>query len=79
MEEASKAVTQATRMLLAAARNAGQAEFGAIQEPEDISKLSITEFKVKEMEKQTNILKLEKELELARFSLAHLRKSQYNK
>ena len=76
LEDASKSVTQATRLLLAAARTAGNIDLH-VQEPEDLSKLTITEFKVKEMEQQTQILKLEKQLELARFGLSKIRKSQY--
>lgn len=44
-----------------------------------IKGLSLTEVKIKEMEQQARILKLEKELEMSRVRLASMRKAQYDK
>jgi len=74
LNSAAKAVTQATTQLVAAAKTTFQ------DEPEqNISVGAVGGFqhKVKEMEIQTDILKLEKELENARNRLANLRKGQY--
>jgi hypothetical protein len=49
----------------------------ADQELRDYSKMTITQFKVKEMEQQTLILRLEKELERSRKELFRMRKEHY--
>lgn len=75
LEAASRTIGKTTRILVAAAK--------ATQEEEeedlavDIAKMSMTERKIKEMEEQTRILKLEKELERARQRLARTRKESY--
>jgi hypothetical protein len=68
-------VSHATSLLVAAARAA------SVQEDEeevvDYSKMSATGFKVKEMEQQMMVLRLEKDLQKARKGLAEMRKSEY--
>lgn len=61
-------------MLVAAAKAAAQRKTEDVQE---YGLLSDTQRKVKEMEIQTDILKIEKELENARKRLFTVRKQQY--
>mmetsp|Transcript_20496 Transcript_20496/g.78571 ORF Transcript_20496/g.78571 Transcript_20496/m.78571 type:complete len:818 (-) Transcript_20496:50-2503(-) len=75
LEEASKTIGRTTRLLVAAAKATQEEEE---ELAEDLSKLSMTEKKIKEMEEQTRILKLEKELERARQRLALTRKQAYS-
>lgn len=72
---AAKSVSHATSLLVAAARAA------SIQDEEiestDYSKMSATGFKVKEMEQQMLVLRLEKDLQKARKGLSEMRKQEY--
>lgn len=77
LESASKAVTQATRNLVIAAQTEVKREVVEEDARASIRGLSLTEVKIKEMEQQARILKLEKELEMSRVRLASMRKSQY--
>jgi hypothetical protein len=65
LTEASKRVGGATNQLVQAARNAAQWEDTA-------------DSKIKEMERQMEILRLERELELARAQLGTMRKNEYD-
>jgi hypothetical protein len=73
--EMNRAVQSATQMLVVAAK----ALMSLVDEPAviDYSKLSVTQFKVKEMEQQTKILKLEKEIQRAQKALFDMRKAHY--
>eukprot|EP00026_Physarum_polycephalum_P001759 Phypoly_transcript_01761.p1 GENE.Phypoly_transcript_01761~~Phypoly_transcript_01761.p1 ORF type:complete len:997 (+),score=299.16 Phypoly_transcript_01761:86-3076(+) len=75
LSSAARSVSHATSLLVAAARAA------SIQDEEseviDYSKMSATGFKVKEMEQQMMVLRLEKDLQKARKGLAEMRKSEY--
>eukprot|EP01113_Clastostelium_recurvatum_P033497 TRINITY_DN4425_c0_g1_i1.p1 TRINITY_DN4425_c0_g1~~TRINITY_DN4425_c0_g1_i1.p1 ORF type:complete len:657 (+),score=216.76 TRINITY_DN4425_c0_g1_i1:108-2078(+) len=72
---AAKSVSQATALLLAAAKAAAAKDEDDMEA--DYAKLSVTGYKVKEMEQQMLILRLEKELQKARNSLANMRKAEY--
>eukprot|EP01119_Soliformovum_irregulare_P007050 TRINITY_DN19455_c0_g1_i1.p1 TRINITY_DN19455_c0_g1~~TRINITY_DN19455_c0_g1_i1.p1 ORF type:complete len:981 (-),score=386.73 TRINITY_DN19455_c0_g1_i1:40-2982(-) len=74
LNAAAKAVTQATTQLVAAAKTTFQEEEETLS---GVGAVGGFQHKVKEMEIQTDILKLEKELENARNRLANLRKGQY--
>eukprot|EP01096_Ripella_sp_DP13-Kostka_P006389 TRINITY_DN2290_c0_g1_i1.p1 TRINITY_DN2290_c0_g1~~TRINITY_DN2290_c0_g1_i1.p1 ORF type:complete len:857 (-),score=487.74 TRINITY_DN2290_c0_g1_i1:53-2593(-) len=81
LEKASQAVAKATRMLVEAARAGSQAASDAEIEEQlsaEMSQLSMTQYKIKEMEQQTRILKLEREIETERKRLAKMRESQYS-
>ncbi|EGG14632.1 I/LWEQ domain-containing protein [Cavenderia fasciculata] len=75
LSNAAKSVQHATNLLVAAAK--AVAANVAAEEEIDFSGLTITGFKVKEMEQQMAILRLEKELEYARKGLSGMRKQQY--
>ncbi|KYR02947.1 I/LWEQ domain-containing protein [Tieghemostelium lacteum] len=75
LTNAAKHVSNATALLVAAAK--AVAAKVASEEEIDFEKLSVTAFKVKEMEQQMSILRLEKELETARKGLSVIRKTQY--
>lgn len=74
---ASRAVTQATRTLVLAAQTEVAAEVVEEDTREQLSGLSVTEVKIREMEQQAAILRLEKQLETERIKLASMRKAQY--
>lgn len=75
LSNAARSVSHATSLLVAAARAA------SIQDEEvevtDYSKMSATGFKVKEMEQQMMVLRLEKDLQKARKGLSEMRKQEY--
>ena len=77
LNAAAKAVQNATAMLVAAAK----ALMKLVDDSSkiDYSRLSVHQFKVKEMEQQTLILKLEKEVDRARKELFRMRKEYYSK
>jgi len=77
LEAASKAVTQATRTLTLAAQTEIKQETVEEETRASLDGLSLTEVKIREMEQQAQILKLEKELEMSRIRLASMRKAQY--
>lgn len=79
LEAASKAVSQATRTLVMAAQTEVKAETVEEDTRAKLDGLSLTEVKIKEMEQQAEILKLEKQLETSRLCLASMRKAQYEK
>jgi len=68
-------------MLVDAARAGSHAVSEAEMEEQlslEMSQLSLTQYKIKEMEQQTRILKLEKDLEVERKRLNKMRESQYS-
>jgi hypothetical protein len=77
LEEASKEVTNASKALVKAVKAIAAKQLKD-KEALDYSKFAAHEFKVKEMEKQVEILKLEKELTNAREQLAEMRKFSYH-
>jgi len=76
LRDASSRVTQATSQLVNAAKHAAEWEKEQ-QEMEMDDKYNLTEAKIKEMEQQMAILRLEKELEKARSQLSGMRKAEY--
>ncbi|KAI0216667.1 sla2 Src-like adaptor 2 [Massospora cicadina] len=78
LEAASKAVTTAARNLVKAVKEIDAKQREAKPSPLDLKSLAPHEFKVKEMEQQVSILKLEKELAAARSDLALMRKHSYH-
>jgi hypothetical protein len=68
LERAAKAVTDACKALVRQVK--AITEKPGADEPSDYSHLPLNEFRVKEMEQQVEVLKLEKELTLARRTLA---------
>jgi len=76
LRDASSRVTQATGQLVNAAKAAAQweQEQSAVEQDE---KYNLAENKIKEMEKQMEILRLEKALEAARSNLGKMRKDEY--
>ena len=76
LEQAAKAVTSACRALVKLVRTMTEREGGA--EEEDYSRMATHEFKVKEMEQQVEVLKLEKELTQARRVLGAMRRAGYH-
>jgi len=76
LKEASTRVAQATGQLVTAAKTAAAWEQEKQQEDEE-RKYNLTDNKVKEMEKQVEILRLEKELDKARNALGTMRKAEY--
>ncbi|KAN0000816.1 hypothetical protein ACTFIZ_001260 [Dictyostelium cf. discoideum] len=76
LSNAAKSVSNATNLLVAAAK--AVAAKVASEEDIDFDKLTVTGYKVKEMEQQMAILRLEKELEVARKGLSVIRKKQYD-
>ncbi|KAI9293056.1 hypothetical protein K502DRAFT_335785 [Neoconidiobolus thromboides FSU 785] len=75
LEEASKAVTNASKGLVKAVKALSEKQQSSSM---DLSNVAPHEFKVKEMEQQVSILKLEKELAVARAQLAQMRKHSYH-
>ncbi|KAL1840341.1 hypothetical protein VTJ49DRAFT_555 [Mycothermus thermophilus] len=76
LEQASKAVGAACRALVRQVQNMIK-DRGAEEEQVDYSKLGAHEFKVREMEQQVEILKLENALSAARHRLGEMRKISY--
>ena len=76
LEQAAKAVTSACRALVKLVRT--MTERGGGAEEEDYSRMATHEFKVKEMEQQVEVLKLEKELTQARRVLGAMRRAGYH-
>ncbi|KAF9579649.1 sla2 Src-like adaptor 2, partial [Lunasporangiospora selenospora] len=66
LERASKAVTEASRALVRAVKAIMDREMKQREEEVDYQNMNAHEFKIKEMQQQVEILKLEKELTLAR-------------
>ena len=79
LEEASSAVTRATRSLVNAAQAAGEANATgrALEAEEYMLPQNATQQKALVMDQQVSILKLENELQVARKRLARLRETQY--
>jgi len=77
LKEASSKVNQATQMLVDAAKRARRFEEEQNEDEEDPFQLN--ESMVSKMEKQMEILRLEKELEKARNQLGNMRKQEYTK
>ncbi|KYR00680.1 filopodin [Tieghemostelium lacteum] len=75
LSQAAKAVAAATSELVAAAKAASAFEEQQIEE--DNQEFNFTGSKVKELEQQVKILKLEKELEMARKQMLNTRKQNY--
>jgi talin len=75
LKEASGRVTAATTMLVNAAKAAAQWEEEKISQED--TNFNLAEGKIKEMEQQMEILRLEKELEKARGQLGTMRKKEY--
>ncbi|KAG0049943.1 sla2 Src-like adaptor 2 [Gryganskiella cystojenkinii] len=78
LERASKAVTEASRALVRAVKAIMDREMKARENAVDYQAMNATEFKIKEMGQQVEILKLEKELTLARRVLGEMRKVSYH-
>ncbi|KAF8935577.1 sla2 Src-like adaptor 2 [Haplosporangium bisporale] len=78
LERASKAVTEASRALVRAVKAIMEREMKARESQEDYQNMNAHEFKIKEMGQQVEILKLEKELTLARRVLGEMRKVSYH-
>lgn len=78
LEAASKAVTSAARNLVKAVKEIDAKQREAKHSQLDLKSLAPHEFKVREMEQQVSILKLEKELAAARSDLALMRKHSYH-
>ncbi|CAG8482347.1 11034_t:CDS:10, partial [Racocetra fulgida] len=76
LEAASKAVTEACKALVKAVKAIAAKQIEG--EPINYFELTPHDFKVKEMEQQVEILKLEKELTNARRKLAEMRKHGYH-
>ena len=77
LEEASKAVTSACRSLVRQVQDIISQRNQDDDEAVDYTKLSSHEFKVREMEQQVEILKLENNLSQARNRLGEMRKLSY--
>ncbi|KAG0198900.1 sla2 Src-like adaptor 2 [Mortierella sp. GBA30] len=78
LERASKAVTEASRALVRAVKAIMDQEMRAREAEVDYQNMNAHEFKIKEMGQQVEILKLEKELTLARRVLGEMRKVSYH-
>jgi len=76
LREASSKVTAATQQLVSAAKQAAAWEEEQSKVTGD-AKFTLAETKIQEMEKQMQILRLEKELEKARQALGTMRKKEY--
>eukprot|EP01133_Synstelium_polycarpum_P010994 gene10994-12806_t len=76
LSNAAKSVQHATNLLVAAAK--AVAASVAADDEIDFDSLSVTGYKVKEMEQQMAIIRLEKQLEVARKGLSVMRKTQYS-
>jgi len=77
LSDAAKSVTSATQQLVEAAKAAAKWEEEQ-QARENEEKFGLTDTKVKDMEKQMEILKLEKLLDRARTELGTMRKAEYS-
>ena len=77
LESAAIAVREATNLLVKAAKEASK-QSAEQRAQDEIKKMGRHEFKVKEMEQQVRILEVEKELQMARYKLAEIRKSGYS-
>ncbi|KAI1305583.1 sla2 Src-like adaptor 2 [Mortierella claussenii] len=78
LERASKAVTEASRALVRAVKTIMEREMKQREQEVDYQNMNAHEFKIKEMTQQVEILKLEKELTLARRVLGEMRKVSYH-
>ncbi|KAF8978923.1 sla2 Src-like adaptor 2 [Entomortierella lignicola] len=78
LERASKAVTEASRALVRAVKAIMEREMKQREAEVDYQNMNAHEFKIKEMSQQVEILKLEKELTLARRVLGEMRKVSYH-
>ncbi|KAG0045330.1 sla2 Src-like adaptor 2 [Gryganskiella cystojenkinii] len=78
LERASKAVTEASRALVRAVKAIMEREMKERENAVDYQAMNAHEFKIKEMGQQVEILKLEKELTLARRVLGEMRKVSYH-
>jgi len=78
LNEAAKKVTAATAALVKTAKDAAAWEEEQANQEADAT-YNLTDSKVKEMEQQMAILRLEKELEKARKNLGGMRKAEYTK
>ncbi|KAF9214892.1 sla2 Src-like adaptor 2 [Podila verticillata] len=78
LERASKAVTEASRALVRAVKAIMDRELKKREGAVDYQNMNAHEFKIKEMGQQVEILKLEKELTLARRVLGEMRKVSYH-
>ncbi|KAG0252581.1 sla2 Src-like adaptor 2 [Mortierella polycephala] len=78
LERASKAVTDASRALVRAVKAIMEREMKERENAMDYQNMNAHEFKIKEMGQQVEILKLEKELTLARRVLGEMRKVSYH-
>ncbi|KAF9163304.1 sla2 Src-like adaptor 2 [Actinomortierella ambigua] len=78
LERASRAVTEASKALVRAVKAIMERELKDREANIDYQSMAAHEFKVREMEQQVEILKLEKELTLARRVLAEMRKVSYH-
>ncbi|KAI1315799.1 sla2 Src-like adaptor 2 [Mortierella claussenii] len=78
LERASKAVTEASRALVRAVKAIMEREMKQREQEVDYQNMNAHEFKIKEMTQQVEILKLEKELTLARRVLGEMRKVSYH-
>ncbi|KAF9574003.1 sla2 Src-like adaptor 2 [Mortierella alpina] len=78
LERASKAVTEASRALVRAVKAIMERELKERESAVDYQGMNAHEFKIKEMSQQVEILKLEKELTLARRVLGEMRKVSYH-
>ena len=76
LELAAKAVTEACKALVRQVKEITTKQIDA--EQMDYSTLGVHEFKVREMEQQVEILKLEKELGAARHRLGQMRRAGYH-
>eukprot|EP01098_Paradermamoeba_levis_P013945 TRINITY_DN650_c0_g1_i1.p1 TRINITY_DN650_c0_g1~~TRINITY_DN650_c0_g1_i1.p1 ORF type:complete len:133 (-),score=70.66 TRINITY_DN650_c0_g1_i1:107-505(-) len=79
LSEASKTVAMATNALMNAAKTAMERQEAAKQQEIEAKGFTMTEDKIREMEQQAKILKLEKELQDARKSMLEGRKKVYGK
>ncbi|KAF8934712.1 sla2 Src-like adaptor 2 [Haplosporangium gracile] len=78
LERASKAVTEASKALVRAVKAIMEREMKDRENAVDYQNMNAHEFKIKEMGQQVEILKLEKELTLARRVLGEMRKVSYH-
>lgn len=78
LERASRDVTEASRALVRAVKAIMEREMRQREAAVDYQNMNAHEFKIKEMSQQVEILKLEKELTLARRVLGEMRKVSYH-
>lgn len=78
LERAAKAVTDACKALVKQVKTLTEQQFQRSQADVDYSALPAHDFKVKEMEQQVEVLKLEKELNQARQTLGAMRRAGYH-